>query len=64
MYSWPTRNTTLSYAQRLAIADTQVVDINGIRIPIIGRAHLIANKRAVGRPQNLADADLVESAPG
>lgn len=37
------------------------VDIDGIRIPVIGRFHLIANKRTVGRPQDLLDADLLES---
>ena len=29
-------------------------------IPVIGRAHLIANKRAAGRPQDLVDATLLE----
>lgn len=29
-------------------------------IAVIGRAHLIANKRATGRPQDLLDADLLE----
>lgn len=37
------------------------VDIDGLLIPVIGRAHLIANKRTVGRPQDLVDADLLES---
>jgi len=37
------------------------VDIDGILIPVIGRSHLIANKRKVGRPQDLVDADLLES---
>lgn len=30
-------------------------EVEGLKIPVIGRAHLIANKQAVGRPQDLAD---------
>jgi hypothetical protein len=30
-------------------------------IPIIDRAHLLANKRSCGRPQDLVDADALES---
>lgn len=41
--------------------DRTEVDVDGIRIPVIGRQHLIANKRAVGRPQDLVDAELLES---
>jgi hypothetical protein len=37
------------------------VDIDGLRIPVIGKAHLIANKRTVRRPQDLLDADLLDS---
>jgi hypothetical protein len=37
------------------------VDIDGLRIPVIGKTHLIANKRTVRRPQDLLDADLLES---
>jgi hypothetical protein len=29
-------------------------------VPVIGRAHLIANKRATGRPRDALDADLLE----
>jgi hypothetical protein len=36
------------------------VDIAGLRIPVIGKSDLIANKRTVGRPQDLVDADLLE----
>lgn len=38
------------------------VNIDGLQVPVIGRAHLIVNKRTVGRPQDLVDADLLESA--
>ena len=41
--------------------DRAEVDIDGLRIPVIGRSHLIVNKRAAGRPQDLLDADLLES---
>jgi hypothetical protein len=41
--------------------DRAVVDIDGLAVPVIGRRHLIANKRTVGRPQDLVDADLLES---
>ena len=37
------------------------VEIEGLRVPVIGRAHLVLNKRTVGRPQDLLDADLLES---
>lgn len=37
------------------------VEIDGLRVPVIGRLDLIANKRAVGRPQDLVDADLLEA---
>ena len=36
------------------------VEIDGIRIPVLGKADLIKNKRTVGRPQDLVDADLLE----
>jgi hypothetical protein len=38
-----------------------IVEIDGLRVPVIGKAHLILNKRTVGRPQDLVDADLLES---
>jgi hypothetical protein len=37
------------------------VSISGLRIPVLGRAELIRNKRAVGRPQDLADVARLES---
>lgn len=37
------------------------VDIGGLQIPVIGRTHLIINKRTVRHPQDLVDADLLES---
>jgi hypothetical protein len=37
------------------------VEIDGLTLPVIGREHLIRNKRAVGRPQDLADVARLES---
>lgn len=37
-------------------------DIEGRTIPIIGRAALLKNKRAVGRTQDLADVEALERA--
>jgi hypothetical protein len=36
-----------------------VLDIEGIEVPVIGRADLIANKRASGRPRDLLDVELL-----
>ncbi|MES2638657.1 MAG: hypothetical protein V4850_04225 [Myxococcota bacterium] len=35
------------------------LDLFGLRLPFIGRAELIANKRAAGRPKDLLDVDLL-----
>lgn len=37
------------------------VEVEGIRVTVIGRQDLIKNKRAVGRPQDLADVARLES---
>ena len=39
------------------------LDLDGIRVPFIGRADLIANKRAAGRPQDIADVLRLEAPP-
>ena len=31
-----------------------------VKVPVIGRRHLVENKRASGRPQDLVDADALE----
>lgn len=41
-------------------AERVKIDIDGIGVPFIGRADLLRNKRASGRPQDLADLDAVE----
>ena len=33
------------------------VTMDGIEMSVVGRNHLLRNKRAVGRPQDIADAD-------
>lgn len=38
------------------------VEIEGQRIAVIGRSHLLQNKKATGRPQDLADAAQLENA--
>lgn len=42
------------------IERTQLVPLGEIAIPVISREDLIANKRASGRPQDLADVALLE----
>lgn len=37
------------------------LEIEGIRFPVIGREEMIRNKRACGRPQDLADVERLES---
>ena len=44
-----------------AWTDRVELDVDGLRIHVIGRAHLIANKKAVGRPQDLADVARLEN---
>ena len=41
-----------------------IVMIAGTAIPVIGRQELLANKKAAGRPKDLADAAWLESNPG
>ena len=40
-----------------AIADPLIVEIDGRPVPVIGRAALLANKRAAGRAKDLADIE-------
>lgn len=37
------------------------VDVDGLCVPIIGRSHLVRNKVATGRPQDLADLVWLEA---
>jgi len=38
-----------------------VVEIEGIAVNVVGRDDLIRNKRALGRPQDLADVARLET---
>ncbi len=38
-----------------------VVDVEGVNVPVIHRKDLLRNKKAAGRPQDLADAAWLES---
>jgi hypothetical protein len=35
-------------------------DFGGMRVPVLSRKHLLANKRATGRPKDLADVAWIE----
>ena len=39
------------------------VSLEGVPVPVIGRTHLIQNKRAAGRPKDLIDLDWLQDAP-
>jgi hypothetical protein len=44
-----------------AFASKASAELDGIPVFILGKDALIQNKRAVGRPQDLADLDILES---
>lgn len=46
-----------------ALQDHETVKIGGRLIPVIGRSALLRNKRAAGRPKDLADLDWLEKHP-
>lgn len=46
-----------------AHASRIIVELEGMRLPVLGRAALIQNKRAAGRPKDLADIASLERAP-
>ncbi len=46
-----------------AYANRKVVTVEGLEIPVISLEDLIANKRATGRTQDLADVERLTSAP-
>lgn len=39
-------------------------EVSGIRVPLLGLAELVSNKRASGRPQDLADVARIEAELG
>jgi hypothetical protein len=47
-----------------AKAECKEVEIEGLVIPVIGRAHLLRSKKAAGRPKDQADIAWLESEEG
>lgn len=45
----------------VAWPDRKQVEVEGRRFAVIGRDHLLQNKKALGRPQDLADVARLES---
>ena len=43
-----------------AFPDRLLAKVDGLELPFIGRAALVQNKRAAGRPKDLLDADVLE----
>ena len=43
-----------------AWANRTSVQMNDLIVPVLGRQDLLANKRATGRPKDLADAELLD----
>jgi len=41
-----------------------MIEIEGLAVPVLGREDLLTNKRALGRPQDLADVAWLESSGG
>lgn len=38
------------------------IDIGGLKVPVIGRAEFVRNKRSTGRPRDLADIAMLDEA--
>lgn len=59
----PSRVDILSGISGVRFADAWprrlVLVIEGIQVPVLGRADFVANKRASGRPQDLLDVELL-----
>jgi hypothetical protein len=54
--------TGVSFAE--ARASRIVVDLEGMKLPVLGRAALLTNKRATGRAKDIVDADMLEKSRG
>ena len=37
-----------------------VVELDGVRMPVLSIEHLLQNKRTVGRPKDILDAQILE----
>jgi hypothetical protein len=46
-----------------ALADAVWIESGGVQVPVIGKRALIRNKRASGRPKDLADLEVLDSDP-
>ena len=44
-----------------ARASRILVELAGMKLPVLGRRALVKNKRATGRPKDIVDADALES---
>ncbi len=42
----------------------KTVELEGMSLPVIGKDHFVANKKAAGRPKDLADVALLEEYEG
>ncbi len=52
---WPGRWPAIP----VAFGRCNPIDMDGLTVPVIGRAHLLANKRASGRPKDLLNAETL-----
>ena len=43
-----------------AWANREEIEVEGLELPVLGRTDFIRNKRALGRPQDLADLARLE----
>ena len=57
----PTRIDLLTSSSEEAFASKVSAEVDGISVFVLGKDALIRNKRAVGRPQDLANLDVLES---
>ena len=46
-----------------AWGDAEFVEIYGLRVPLIGKRHLLLNKKATGRPKDQIDVLWMEAEP-
>lgn len=47
-----------------AWASRRTTDVDGLEVPVLGFDALVRNKRATGRPRDLADAEQLEASRG
>jgi predicted nucleotidyltransferase len=68
MGSSPVRIDIITAASGIAIEDCykrrRTVDVDGTRVAVISRQDLVRNKKASGRHQDLADAEVLEGKQG